>query len=216
MALDRPTILAAALEIIDEAGIEGFSLRVLGERLNVSQMAAYRHFRSKAEILDALADQLLAEVRFDNPEEVDDPDDLIIGYTIRAREVLLRHGSLVRVVAARPLLQESRADDLIRLHATFRAAGFPDDSIVDAVLTVLSVTVGLILYEHERQAFDRQQGPSYQEDRRTLLATMAARPDAPEVSTQLLTEVVDGTWGARIFESTIRDCYEGLKRRAGA
>lgn len=216
MALDRPTILGAALEIIDSDGIEGFNLRALGERLGVSQMAAYRYFKNKAEILDALADELLAQVRFERPDEIADPDALIIGYTMRAREVLLQHGPLVRVIAARPLLRDSRADDLIRLHSTFQAAGFPDELIVDAVLTLLSVTVGLILYEYERQAFDRQQGPSYQQDRLKLLQTLTARPDAPAVSKRLLAEISQGTWGERVFESTIRDCYEGLKRRSAS
>ncbi len=214
--LDRPTILAAALALVDERGLDGFTLRALGERLGVRQMAAYRHFENKAAIIDALADDLLEQVRLDDPAVVSDPDELILGYLRRARTVLLSHPALVPVVAARPLLRSNRAEDLIRLSATFSDAGFPDDTIVESVLTLVSITLGLILYEQQRMTFDRAQGPSYQSDRLALLAEMIERPDAPKVSEDLTRRIVDGGWGAEVFETTIDDVYRSIKRRAGA
>lgn len=214
--LDRPTILAAALELVDEGGLEGFTLRALGERLGVRQMAAYRHFENKAAIIDALADQLLEQVRLDDPTVVTDPDELILGYLRRARSVLLAHPALVPVVAARPLVRSNRAEDLIRLSATFSDAGFPDETIVESVLTLVSITLGLIVYEQQRMTFDRAQGPSYQTDRLLLLAEMIERPDAPKVSEDLMRRIVAGDWGAEVFETTITDAYESIKRRAGA
>lgn len=214
MPLDRPTILAAALELVDEQGLD-FTLRSLGERLGVSSMAAYRHFEDKSAIIDALADEILGQARVEDPSSVSDPDELILGYAIRARKALLEHPALVPVIAARPLATESRADDLIMLNAAFRYAGFPEESIPRTVLALVSTTLGLVLYEQQRRAYDRARGPSYQEDREALLDEMVVRDDAPVSGEELMRFVVEGSWSDGIFEDTIRDCYDGLKRRAG-
>ena len=48
-------LLEAAMDAIDEEGPQRFSLRALAQRLNVSHAAAYRHFRNKDALLQAVA-----------------------------------------------------------------------------------------------------------------------------------------------------------------
>ena len=48
-------ILLRAAEIIDERGIEALSLRSVARDLNVSHSAPNRHFKSKTDLLSALA-----------------------------------------------------------------------------------------------------------------------------------------------------------------
>lgn len=57
--LTRERIAEAALELIDEEGIDGCSMRRLGARLGVEAMAIYYHFKGKGELLDAVLEQLL-------------------------------------------------------------------------------------------------------------------------------------------------------------
>lgn len=57
--LSRERIEEAALELIGEEGLEGFSIRKLGERLGCEAMSIYHHFPSKAHILDALVDRIV-------------------------------------------------------------------------------------------------------------------------------------------------------------
>ncbi|MBL8351300.1 MAG: TetR/AcrR family transcriptional regulator [Burkholderiaceae bacterium] len=59
--LTRERIADAALALIDEVGLEGFSMRPLGQRLGVEAMALYHHFPGKGELLDAVMDRLLDE-----------------------------------------------------------------------------------------------------------------------------------------------------------
>ncbi len=54
-------ILAESLRLLDEDGIEGFSLPKLGRALGADQTAVYRHFASKDDIVLALADRLIEE-----------------------------------------------------------------------------------------------------------------------------------------------------------
>lgn len=57
--LTRERIAEAALELIDDEGLEGCSMRRLGARLGVEAMAIYYHFKDKGELLDAVQEQLL-------------------------------------------------------------------------------------------------------------------------------------------------------------
>jgi AcrR family transcriptional regulator len=51
----REALLARATEVIEEAGVEGLSLRQLARDLGVSHAAPAKHFRDKQALLDALA-----------------------------------------------------------------------------------------------------------------------------------------------------------------
>ena len=49
-------IVQAGIEIADEHGLGGLSLRKLGEQLGAGTMAAYRHMRSKEELIHLMVD----------------------------------------------------------------------------------------------------------------------------------------------------------------
>jgi AcrR family transcriptional regulator len=51
----RNALLAAALELVAERGVEGFSLREAARAVGVSAAAAYRHFEDRSALLAALA-----------------------------------------------------------------------------------------------------------------------------------------------------------------
>ena len=57
-------IVQAGIEIADEHGLGGLSLRKLGEHLGAGTMAAYRHMRSKEELI-----HLMVDVAFGQPPE---------------------------------------------------------------------------------------------------------------------------------------------------
>jgi AcrR family transcriptional regulator len=52
----RDRILAEARDLFLERGLEGFSMRVLGERVGISAPAIYRHFEDKDALLATLID----------------------------------------------------------------------------------------------------------------------------------------------------------------
>jgi len=61
-ALTPDAIVAAALALIGDEGLEAFSTRRLGARLGVEAMALYHHFPNKAVLLDRVAARLLESV----------------------------------------------------------------------------------------------------------------------------------------------------------
>jgi TetR/AcrR family transcriptional regulator, tetracycline repressor protein len=60
MQLSREQVLAAALGLLDEAGLEQLTMRRLAAALGVQNGATYWHFGSKQALLEAMADSLLA------------------------------------------------------------------------------------------------------------------------------------------------------------
>lgn len=61
----REAIVEEALALIEEDGVEGLKMRALGRRLGVEGMALYTYFRSKSELLDAAAEQILEGLELD-------------------------------------------------------------------------------------------------------------------------------------------------------
>jgi AcrR family transcriptional regulator len=58
----REQIIDAALDVLEEGGVKGLTLRRVAGNVGVSEPALYRHFRSKKELLEALLDR--AEQQF--------------------------------------------------------------------------------------------------------------------------------------------------------
>jgi AcrR family transcriptional regulator len=57
--LSREEVVRAALELVEEAGIEALSMRALGRRLGVEGMSLYTYVAGKDELLDAVAAEVL-------------------------------------------------------------------------------------------------------------------------------------------------------------
>jgi AcrR family transcriptional regulator len=98
--LTRERILGAAVDVADQGGLEGLSMRRLGQALAVDPMALYRHVRDKDDLLDGLRDVVLGEIPMADPQ----PDwrAAMRSQTLGAREVMRRH-------AWGPRLLEDRA-----------------------------------------------------------------------------------------------------------
>ena len=87
--LTRARILDAAVAAADEGGLQGLSMRRLGQALGVDPMALYRHVRDKDDLLDGLRDVVLGMIPVVDPE----PEwrAAMRRQTLGAREVMRRH-----------------------------------------------------------------------------------------------------------------------------
>lgn len=140
--LTRSTVAAATLELIDEVGLEQFTMRKLGLRMGVDPMAAYRHFRNQEDLFDAVADQMFAEL---NPENL--PWNrgwraLAEAYSLRLRDVLLSHPRAVTVFATRPVRSKASIDTGVRMIETFVISGFTPAEGLRIARTLRELTIG--------------------------------------------------------------------------
>src|SRR5258707_12260910 len=60
--LSRALVVEAARDLLDERGLEAFSMNRLGDRLGVTAMAIYRHVADRAELEQAIAELVLADL----------------------------------------------------------------------------------------------------------------------------------------------------------
>src|SRR5216683_3119502 len=61
--LSRSRLVAEALALIQEGGLEALSMRGLADRLNVKAASLYWHVRDRRELLELLAESILETVR---------------------------------------------------------------------------------------------------------------------------------------------------------
>jgi TetR/AcrR family tetracycline transcriptional repressor len=99
--ISRNDVVRAAIEMIDDEGLAGLTLRGVAGRLGVSAPTLYWHVKDKRHLLDLVADQVLAEV----PDSTRTPRDgesiwEWLAESIRLRRaLLLAHRDSVQVVA---------------------------------------------------------------------------------------------------------------------
>ncbi|MCA8234175.1 tetracycline resistance transcriptional repressor TetR [Burkholderia cenocepacia] len=148
--LTRDTVLRAALDLLDEVGIDGLSTRRLAERLGVQSPTLYWHFRNKAELLDAMAEAIMLERHGESLPEPGDVWDAWLAENARSfRRALLAYRDGARLHAGtRP--RALHFSSIERKVALLGEAGFKPDEAVDVMVAIGRFVVGWVLEEQAR------------------------------------------------------------------
>lgn len=137
--LSRERITAAALGLVEEDGLDGLSMRKVAARLGTEAMSLYRHVRDKADLLDALQDELLGRVPVPGagpwPDEV---RRVATGF----RELLFAHPRVVPLLATRPATTPRGLALVEAGVGLLRAGGFDAEDAVVAFQTVFCFVIG--------------------------------------------------------------------------
>lgn len=154
--ITRATAVAAAIEIIDANGLEGFSLPRLASHMGVSTPSLYHHFADKNAVMSAIA-RHIAGATVIKPRQAPGPDwpEYFVTLALNFRQAVLRHRN-----AAPVLLQYLPREVLLNSYE--EAAAFLTVSevplrlharILDGVETLC---VGAVLSEAGRNPRSRQ------------------------------------------------------------
>ncbi|HVV83433.1 MAG TPA: TetR/AcrR family transcriptional regulator C-terminal domain-containing protein [Kofleriaceae bacterium] len=143
--LSRERILDAALALVDRDGIEGLSMRRLGEELGVEAMSLYNHVPNKEALLDGLHERILAEVA-PAPATTRDWRAFARQQARSLHAALTAHPHAIALFATRPAATTSSLARLDSYLAVLRRAGFePVDSLM-VVQLVSALVVGHALW----------------------------------------------------------------------
>jgi AcrR family transcriptional regulator len=120
--LTRDRVLDAALKLADAGGIDGLSMRKLGQALGVEAMALYYHFANKERVVDGIVDLVFAEIEL--PLAGADWKAAMRGRAISVRDALARHRWAIGLMESRthPGPANLRHHDAVI--GCLRAAGF--------------------------------------------------------------------------------------------
>lgn len=99
--LTRQRIVEVASALVDAEGLDAVSVRRLATELGVQGPSLYHHFATKAEILDAVADAVVARVDLSAFAE-DDWSAALRRWARSYHDVLRAHPHIVPVLAAGP------------------------------------------------------------------------------------------------------------------
>lgn len=134
--LDVDAVVAAAIALADEAGLEALTMRALAERLAVSPMTLYTYVPGKAELLDLMVDSLYLAM----PRPALPPPKRwrqgVRAIADQNRALLREHPWVARVSTARPPLGPGTMAKYEYELGAFEGLGLGDVEI-DAALTHL-------------------------------------------------------------------------------
>jgi AcrR family transcriptional regulator len=173
--LTRDALVSSALDLADAEGLDAVTTRRLAQRHEVTPMALYRHFRDKEQILDALAERLLGEVRLPAPDDRpwhEQVRDLLTAFAAALRPHPRAAGlALTRILASPPGLDLAE-----RTLGLLAAAGFPVEQAAETASQALCSVVTLVVTEPGRSQLE---DPEAHEDiiraRKASLEGLSAR-----------------------------------------
>ncbi|WP_055479768.1 TetR/AcrR family transcriptional regulator C-terminal domain-containing protein [Sphaerimonospora mesophila] len=155
--LDRERIVAAAVALADEGGLEAVSLRKVAARLDVGPMRLYGYISTKEELFDLMVDEVYAEIL--PAERPDDWREALRVLADGTRKAALRHEWLADLLGGRPALGPNA---LAVTEATLAAFdGLADlETVMRAVETVGAYFTGAIRHEIANLRAERATGLS--------------------------------------------------------
>ncbi|MFF5585029.1 TetR/AcrR family transcriptional regulator C-terminal domain-containing protein [Streptomyces hygroscopicus] len=144
--MNRETVIAEALDLLDEVGLDAVSTRRLAKRLGVEQPSLYWYFRTKKDLLAAMAEAAMApHAAAPLPTPDDDWRDWFLENTRGFRRTLLMRRDGARLHAG-----STPAGDLDRVRRKMEflvASGVPERDAQMAMLAAGRFTVGSVLEE---------------------------------------------------------------------
>ncbi|WP_411123893.1 TetR/AcrR family transcriptional regulator C-terminal domain-containing protein [Streptomyces sp. x-19] len=144
--MNREAVIAEALVLLDEVGLDAVSTRRLAKRLNVEQPSLYWYFRTKKDLLAAMAEAAMEpHATAPLPTPGDDWHDWFADNTRSFRRTLLMHRDGARLHAGSTPTGDL---DRIRRKTDFLvASGVLEWDAQMAMLAASRFTVGSVLEE---------------------------------------------------------------------
>ncbi|WP_435203138.1 TetR/AcrR family transcriptional regulator [Janibacter sp. GS2] len=152
--LDRERIVQAAITSIDTHGVQGLTMRRVGQDLGVEAMSLYRYVSGREDLLEAVVERLMAGITDRaEAEGFTTWQGYLQSMAHEVRRVALAHPAAFPLAASRhpaaPWLRPPlRSIDVIEhFLSTLSAHGFDDTKAVDAYKVFTTFLVGSLLLE---------------------------------------------------------------------
>jgi len=147
--LSRARVVDGALALIDADGLDALTMPRLAQYLGVGTMSVYRHVEDKDDLINAVAERVLGDVRVPGGRD-DDWEGRVVGYLRALRAAALAHPALARILAERGLTVGAVFEQLEQAHSILRRAGFSDTDAVRTFYTLFVYVFGFVLWELPR------------------------------------------------------------------
>ena len=144
--LSRETIVAAAIAIADEEGIEAVSIRKIATKLDTRPMSLYSHIEHKGELVDLMVDEAMGETHL--PGEVPaDWREALRQIAHRSRDAARAHPWMIATAFRRPLLGPKALRHVDQSLAAVASLDLPFERKRAVLLSVDTYTLGYVRWE---------------------------------------------------------------------
>lgn len=207
--ITRKQIVAAALDLLDEKGLEGLTVRAIAARLEVRPPALYWHMRNKQELRDEMSTTVMRRVStaVSALPPADDWREDLAAYARILRSEFLRHRDGARVFSGTRITDP----EVIRMKepwlARWTAQGVSLADAEDAIDLAVAFVVGFVIEEQEREQSTETDPSRYSIEQRDAWLG----PDVPLVKEA--GHLRDG--GEQRFERHLGIVLDGLAARIG-
>jgi len=157
--IDRGQVLAEALAVADEHGLDAVTMAGVAERLGVTPMALYRHVANKADLLDGVVELLLTEFPLP-PSELPWPERLS-ALAANIRTTARRHPSVFPLLLQLPATTVEARRTREAVYGALSEAGVPEDRSGQVERLVSTAILGFAVSEvagrfrrHSRRQLD--------------------------------------------------------------
>lgn len=156
MKLDADAIGAAALELLDETGLDGLTMRKVATALNVQAPALYWHVKNKQELLDVMARAVFVDAAsgVEAPRREVSWQDWMAELAGRLRHAMLRHRDGGRLLAGTNVGDDSLWRTIELTLRTLEDAGFGPVDAGRVFPILLHYTIGFVIEEQARTGVD--------------------------------------------------------------
>jgi AcrR family transcriptional regulator len=151
--LTRDDVIEAAADLVAERGYAGLNMRALARRCGVATMTLYRHVRTKEDLMGALADRVLGELRLPTPGTLDWREELTAVFR-SLHGLLLEHPELVEIAAKQHVAGQAAYRGAEVVLNALRRAGIEGEPAATAFATLFAFTLGFV----QQQLFSSARG----------------------------------------------------------
>jgi len=197
--LNRERIARAAVELMDDVGLDGLTTRSLAARLGVRSPTLYWHVRDKAALLDLVVEEICANA-FEIDQTLSWTDQLVQGLQ-QFRAMLLAHRDAATLLRMRPPTGRHRLGHIETTLSILLQAGFSEDD---------AAGISRLLVAHVLSSVEVDPVVSGPDDAIPdwLVNVPAELPNLKRVAPA----IADLT-GKRIFDLGVEIIIDGLSRR---
>ncbi len=145
LPLSRDRILRAALELVDESGIDALTMRRLGQELGFEAMSLYNHVANKDDVIDGMLDLVLDEGEL--PAPGGNWETSIRESAVSVHAALRKHPWAANVLMSYPRVRPKRLQYMESLLGRLTEAGFSADTTYHAYHVLDGHIFGFSLWE---------------------------------------------------------------------
>lgn len=148
--MDARAITLAALDVLDELGFEGFTMRAVAARLDVQVGGLYYHFPDKAQLIAAMTDELCSRMVVAEP--MGDWHEQAVAQCRQMRQAMLAVRDGARLLVTGPFVGSAVALQVLEHLLTILASGVAEDRLGIAGETLGGYIIGYVLQEQASAA----------------------------------------------------------------